>query len=311
MKNYFFKPGKSAFFFLATTSALLSMFSLDYAKAVPKSLDPATADRVGEVNVQVCVVSDKITILVLPSEYGSSRGGGLVGVLVDAGVDSRRKKDAARIVIPLQEKTADIDFRNLLRDALLPTMKELSWPQIMEVKTTAESVALAPNDVSERSFLAISSTCELSPAAEVLEISTQFALYLKGGFKAAVAGSVAYSSDRIGTTEVNDEAIALWAENDAAAFRQALNQGVAETARMLGLALPYAGGKSAQRPADDLRKMEVRVFRRGRGEFGNEAEPEVISGWPIEAKGNRALIQTKAGAFISFPKSDLVAFIRD
>jgi hypothetical protein len=286
------------------------MFIPGYAKTAPSRLDPAVADRVGEVNAKVCVVSDKITMLVLPSEYGH-RGGGLVGVLVDAGVNSSRKEDAGRIIIPLQEKTGDIDFRGLLRDALLPMVKELSWPRIVDVKTTAESAPITPDDVLERSVLALSTTYELSPTAEVLEMSTQFALYMKDGLKAVVSGSVAYSSERIGTTEVNDEAIALWAENDAAAYRQALNQGIAETIKMLGLALPYAGGKTAQRPAGDLRKMEVRVFRRGRGEYGSEAEPSVISGWPIEAKGNRAMIQTKLGGFLSFPKSDLIAFIRD
>ena len=271
---------------------------------IPYRLDPLAGDRVGEVNATACVENESISVKVLVSTYGS--GGGLVGALVDAGVEAKRKKEAIKIIAPLKEKTKDINFRDALRTALLPMVKELSWPQIADLNTQSKSAMITAADVSERSHLEIYSTYQLSPTAEVLEIATGFAIYPMGVTKAMVVGGVRYSSERIGEFEENDEAIALWAENDAAAYRQALTLGIEETVKMLKLALPYAGGKSELPPENELKKMKIRIAH-GRGDYGIKQPGTTITGWVIEEKENRMIFQSQIGGFVSFPKSDIIS----
>jgi hypothetical protein len=269
----------------------------------PYRLDPPADDRVGEVNAALCVENDSISIKVLQSGYGS--GSGLVGALIDAGVNAKREKEARKMAAPLQEKTTDLHFRDALSDALLPMVKELSWPQIVDLKTKSKSALIKADDVSERSHLEIYSIYQLAPTAEVLEISTGFAIYLRGVARAIVVGSVRYSSERIGKFEENDEAIALWAENDAAAYRQALTMGIEETVKMLRQALPYAGGKSALPPVTELKKMKIRIAH-GRGDYGIKQPGTLITGWVVEENAERMIFQSQTGSFISFPKSDII-----
>jgi hypothetical protein len=303
MKGSFAKPKELRFLSLAVPFVLVSTVFWGCTAASIYRLDPAASDRVGEVNAVVCVENENISIKVLASGYGV--GGGLVGALIDAGVESKRKKEAMKIVAPLREKTRDIDFRETLRHALLPMMKQLSWPQIVDLKAKSRSALITAADVKERSFLEIHSIYQLSPGAEVLEISTGFALYLQGSTKAAVVGSVRYSSERIGTLEENDEAIALWAQNDAAVYRQALNQGIGQTVKMLNAALPYAGGKSFLHPVSEIKKIKIRIAH-GRGDYGIKQPGMNISGWIVEENENRIIFQSQFGGFISFPRSDII-----
>ena len=303
MKSLFAKPEPSVFWPLALALVFISLVFGGCTSALPYRLDPATADRVGEVNAELCVENDGIAIQVLASGYGE--GGGLIGALIDAGVESKRKKEALKTAAPLKAGTRDIDFREALRTALLPMMKGLSWPQVIDMKAKAKSAPITQADVNERAFLEIHSIYHLSPTAEVLEISTGFALYPRGVTQAAVLGSVRYSSERIGTCEENDAAIALWAENDAAAYRRALRQGIEETVKMLYVALPYAGGRSAPRPADELKKIKIRISH-GRGDYGFKQPGMTVSGWVIEENERRLIFQSRFGGFISFPRSDIV-----
>ncbi|MBN2400546.1 MAG: hypothetical protein JXI33_09450 [Candidatus Aminicenantes bacterium] len=270
---------------------------------IPYRLTPMAGDNVGEVNAAVCVENDSISVKVLASTYGS--GLGLVGGLIDSGVNSKRKKEAIEMIAPLKDKTKDINFRDALRDALLPILKELSWPQVADLKTKSKSALITLAEVNERSHLEIHSTYQLSPTAEVLEIATGFALYPKRGTKAIVVGNVRYSSERIGKFEENDEAIALWAENDAAAYRQALTLGVEETVKMLKLALPYAGGKSQLPLANEVRTMKIRI-KHGRGDYGIKQPGTTITGWIVEENDQRMIFQSQSGSFVSFPKSDII-----
>jgi hypothetical protein len=282
---------------------LLILFSAGCATPTPYRLDPAAGDRIAELNATVCVENESITIKVLASSYGS--GGGLVGALIDAGVESKRKKEAVKMVAPLKEKTADVHFRDALHDALMPMLKELAWPRVSDLKIKDKPVLITAADVSERPYLDIHSNYQLSPTAEVLEISTGFAVYPQGAAKAMVVGSVRYSSERIGKFEENDEAIALWAENNAAAYRQALAQGIEETVKMLGHALPYALARSALRPANELKKMKIRIAH-GRGDYGIKQPGTTVSGWIIEETEKRMIFQSQAGGFLSFPLSDII-----
>jgi hypothetical protein len=281
----------------------VSVFFCGCGTPLAYKLDPITAERVNEVNAEVCVENANISIKVLASGYGS--GGGLIGAIIDSGVNSHRKNEAEELIVPLREKTKDISFRDNLKNALEPMLKELTWPQVMDIRTKSKSVPITESDVNGRSFLEIYSNYELSTGAEVLDISTGFAIYLKGSTEAAVIGSTHYTSKRIGKLEENQEAIALWAENDAAAYKEALNLGIEETVKMLRLALPYAGSKSPIRSLDRMASLKVRIAH-GRGDYGIKQPGIKMTGWIVEDGEDRVIFQSEQGSFYSFPKADIL-----
>jgi hypothetical protein len=270
----------------------------------PFYLDPASVDRVGEVNVMASVPADAISIEVAQSGYGA--GGGLIGAIIDSAVTSSRKNSAEETVKPLLEATKDVNLRDDLLNAMTPMLKELAWPKVLDVKMDKVSRAITATDVKDNSVLELYTRYQLSTTAEVLEMRTGFAYYVIGNPKAVSAGAVHYASKRIGTeTDENEAAIKLWADNNAAAYREALNLGVAETTKMLGIVLPTAGRKIPARPIEKKVSMRVRLTH-GRGDFGIKFSGTALTGWILEERQDRVLFQSEDGPVYSFPPSDII-----
>ncbi|MDD8027306.1 MAG: hypothetical protein PHI34_12415 [Acidobacteriota bacterium] len=271
---------------------------------IPFQLDPVSVDRVGDVRASACINQDNISIQVMASGYGS--GFGLIGAIVDAGVNSSRRSGAEETIAPLREKTKDIKLSDDLLNALTPMLKELPWPRVLDVQMSAKSLAVTPVDVTDNSVLRLYTDYRLSSTADVLEMTTGFAFYLKGDTTASSSGSVYYASKRIGRNEEeNEAAIKLWADNEAALYREALGLGIKETVKMLNAALPYAGRKTPARPMEERVGIRVRLTH-GRGDFGIKYTGTPLYGWILEQSEDRLLFQSEGGHLYSIPTSDII-----
>ncbi len=308
---------------------------------IPYRLDKATVDLVGDVHAEVCIWNDDIFIELPPSKsrtggalasgltsvFLGPLAGGLLGAIINDVIDSTKNKnsdsakyksiekavndnDAMEIVAPLKAMIEDINFRAALHAALLPMVNELSWPHVIDLKDRDGSAPVSKKDflnkVNEGSLLDIQCIYQLSLNAEVLKILTEFTLYLKGSAKAAVAGRVLFSSERIGKFEVCDEAIALWSEYDGAAFRQALDLGIKETIKMLKIALPSVGSKSALGPDSQIKLIKIRT-KYEEDNYRPKYQGDSISAYVVEEKGNRVVLQLGTNSFISIPRSDIIS----
>jgi len=344
MYRSFFKIMKSRLLPLLVLFIFVPGFIWGGPAEIPYRLDKATVGLVGDVHAEVCVWNDAIFIEVPPSESRAGgavvgglasilRGpliGGLLGAIVNEVINATKNKksdsakykniektvndsDTSEIVAPLKAMIEDINFRDALHAALLPMVNELSWPHIIDLQDRDGSAPVSKKDflnkVNEGSLLDIQCVYYLSLNAEVLKIITEFALYLKGSAKAAVAGSVSYSSARIGKFEVCDEAVALWAEYDGAAFRQALELGIVETIKMLKIALPSVGPKSAMGSDSKIKLMKIRT-KYEEDDYHPKYQGDPISVIVVEENGSRVVLQLGTNKFISISKSDIIS-VRD
>ena len=303
MKGSIFRVSAFRLLTVWVSLGFISLWFSGCVAPIPFRLDPASSDGLGEVQASACVEKDSVSIQVLASGYGA--GLGLVGAIIDSGVNSSRRRGAEETIAPLREETQDISVRDDLLNALSPMLKELPWPQVVDVKMSSESLPVTVAEVRDNSVLRLYTTYQLSSTAEVLEIRTGFAFYLRGNTKAAAAGSVFYASKRIGQFEENEEAVKLWAGDDAAVYREELSLGIEETVKMLSLVLPYAGRKSPVPPLEEQVRMKVRLSH-GRGDFGIKASGVTVRGWILEQSEDRILFQRDTGHLYSMPTSDIL-----
>jgi hypothetical protein len=312
MNRLFFKLAKSGFLPLALLFVFAPVNAWCNPAETPYRLDKATAGLVGDVNAEICVTNDGISIEV--QEIENRGGGGMLGSMLAAGINTARSlariNNANETIAPLREIVKDIDFLAAMQAALLPMLKELSFPRVIDLKTRDGAPLSRKKDilmkVGEGSFLDISFFYQFSPNAEALRMSTGFTLYLKGSAKGVVKGGCIYSSERIGKYEENDEAIALWAGNGGAAYRQVLNQGIEETVKLLNLGLINAGGKTVLGPDSRFKIIKIRT-EYGEGSTDPKQEGYTVTGWIVEENEKRIIFQSGVGTFRSIPKSDIIS----
>ena len=163
--------------------------------AVPHRLDSTVATQVGPVKARSVLPVGQVSIRIVAS---SSWGGGLIGAAIKSGVESSRRKDAAKRVQPLLKATEDFDLRGRFWEKLTPALQAGEWPKVADVTTLAESTPVTAEDVQDSALLNLYTSYELSPSSSVFEMTTGYAFFLRGNLSAAAAGSVGYWSPVVG-----------------------------------------------------------------------------------------------------------------
>jgi hypothetical protein len=156
--------------------------------------------------------------------------------------------------------------------------------------------------------VSLTTSYSLSPDASVLEMHTDYWFFLRGSTQPAALGAVSYWSSQIGrspdgeTWQEDEAAVALWAANAGAAYRAALDEGIAETVKMLRRALPFAAGRdvAAGEP------VEVRYdVVHGRGDFGISEGQSRFQGSVLERTGERLVLHVYGGPIYSLPAAEV------
>ena len=265
---------------------------------VPYRLGSASAGRVETAKVRTQVAQQSVSIEVLASGYGGHSGrlrGMLVGAMIDAGVESSRSRDAERRIRPLRSAIQDLDHPARLWEKLVPGLQSIDRPEVVDVLTSRDVMPVTADDVRDSAFVSLATSYDLSPDASVLEMHTDYWFYLRGSTQPAAIGSVSYWSSQIGrspdgeTWQEDEEAIALWAANAGAAYRAALDEGIAETVKMLRIALPFAAGRdvASGRVGRGQVRRRTRAWR-----FRGQRRPEQLPG--AGARAHRAAARPPA-----------------
>lgn len=279
--------------------------------SVPYRLEPALAAGASRVKVRTQVAQQHVSIEVLPSGYGSSSSGRLsgmvVGALIDAGVESRRSRDAERRIRPLRSVIRDLDHPARVWERLVPGLQAIDRPEVVDVLTSRDMLPVTVDDVRDSAFVSLATSYDLSPNASVLEMHTDYWFYARGSTSPAAVGSVSYWSSQIGRSpdgeswREDEEAISLWAANDGAAYRAALDEAIAETVRMLRLALPFATGRDVA--ASESIDVTYDVVH-GRGDFGIDEGRSRFQAKVLERSAERLVLQVDGGPFYSLPAAE-------
>jgi len=278
----------------------LSCLVVTGCAGISHRLEPATASRVESAKVRSLVPQSDLSIKVLRSTYGG--GLGVIGAIVDSGVNKGRKSDAERRVAPLLEEVQDVDLRARLWEKLDPAIHSVEWPRVVDVQTASAPDEVVPEDVTESAFVSLTTTYNLSPNASVFEMHSYFMFYLQGNTKPAAFGSVSYWSREIGKgqdgkTKEDEDAIALWSAAGGAAYRTAVDEGIRETVRMLGIALPFVGGKQVGALGE---AAEVKYdVTHARGDFGLKTSRTTYRGTVLDRGSERLVFRVESPSFFS------------
>lgn len=284
---------------------LASVIFVTGCAGIPYRLEPAGAARLDTAKARSVVSQEKISIEVMASTYGS--GFGLIGALIDSGVTKGRASDADLRVAPLRDQTEDLDFREEFWNQLDPAIQAVEWPRITDMQTAEAWAPLAAADLKEANFVDLHTSFSLSPNSAVLRIHTNFSLYMKGSTTPAAVGSVSYSSRDVGKVtegkyKEDEEAVALWTADDCAAYRAAVDEGIAETVKMLRIALPYAGGRDVSKPGSAAEfKYDL---THARGDFGLKSWRATLRGAVLERTDDRLMLQVQPGPIYSIPMAE-------
>jgi hypothetical protein len=298
------RASRSFFIHCVLVLAAVLFFSGCFA-GIPYRLEPASVAQLDTVRARSVVVQEKISIEVAASSYGA--GLGLIGALVDVGVNKGRTSDAERRVAPLRDQTQDLDFRAKFWEQLGPAIQAVEWPRVADLQTATAFDPFAAADAKEAHLLTLHTFFSLSPNSAVLRIHTEFYLYMKGSKIAKAIGSVSYWSRDIGKAaegkyKEDEEAVALWAADNCAAYRAAVDEGIAETVKMLRMALPYAGGKDISKPGPAAQFQYD--LTHGSGDFGLKSSRNTLRGAVLERTDDRLMLQVQPGPIYSIPMAE-------
>ena len=222
----------------------LSFFLLAACASQPSIHLPVSNAARGDLtstDVVMPVRQSEIYIFVPMATAGA--GFGLIGALVDAGIDSSRTSNAETAVTPLRNAMVDYSFDNALQDQLKASLAQVAWVHagdysvVRDVSNDGLAKTLAASKAS--SVLLVVADYRLSNDGDVLLVTVQAALMPNNDqLRALVPGkrddktpaalaNALYRNRFVFEAHVNgtgdrNRNIAEWSANNASAARAAL-----------------------------------------------------------------------------------------
>jgi len=266
----------------ARTQAAIILSSLLLAACanqipIHQPLSGAARDGLAATDVVVPIQQSEIFVFV-PQSNGASvaMGGGLLGALVDAGIDSVRTSKAEAAVTPLRNAMVDYSFDNTLQGELKSSLGQVVWLHpgsfgvVRDISNDGLNKQLAASHAA--AVLFVVADYRLSNDGGVLLVTLQAALIpnndqlralrvAKHDDKTPVALVNALYRNRIvfeahvnGTGD-RDKNIAEWSAGNGSAIRAALSMGVKKLVPLLVDDLQRAEGDVA--PAANAPQVAV------------------------------------------------------
>jgi hypothetical protein len=267
------------------------------------TLKPEAVAKVQQTIVRSYFPQNELKGEFVQSGYGA--GGGLIGAIVDASVNSGRANASERRVQPIRDLVRDLDLRTAYWLALSNAVCPVVWLKVERFEThPAEVQPVTRALAAEGAVLNMGSSYHLSQDCRVLVFKTGFDFYLPGKRRATAMSLAIYNSKEIGTPD-GDKAIPLWTTNGAAAFRQTAEEAVRENVKLVAHAIEVMGGTAAVPPRRaKLRAKLIHV----RGDFGITSGQVSVKAFVWEETPDRLLLQLDAGGwgqFYSLPHSEV------
>ncbi|HWE73859.1 MAG TPA: hypothetical protein VG328_11915 [Stellaceae bacterium] len=229
-------------------AAFLLLLLLAACAAPPKrALDPA-ARSVPERDAIVVVPQGEIRVFVPPSNAGAASGGGLIGALIDVGINQIRTNSAEEAVRPVRDGLAGYDFDRKALEGVRAAAPQIDWLHIQNfvfTKDASNDQILARFDQSNADQLLVASyEYTFSIDFKQLSILLRAGLYPKVPPQGVqpdhrlARGNELYEQQFVFLANTppkgdKDQNIAYWTANNAQATRVALDSGIAKVDELL------------------------------------------------------------------------------
>jgi hypothetical protein len=284
-------------------SAVLLLWVAAGCAGVGPTLKPEVVSAVNSTVVRGFLPQNQVKAEYLQSHYGN--GGGLIGAIIDTTVTSGLQSSAEKRVRELRAHAGDVDFRRLHWEAVSNTVMGISWLKADEFEEIAGASLprVTKKMVAQNAVLNIGTDYYISQDCRVFVVSTGMGFFPPGrpGVPKSV-NIVSYHSAEIGKPDA-DEAIALWAADNAAAYRKAVQEGIQENAKLVRYALEYMGGVASAKE----RHVTVSAhLLHARGDFGIKVGMMTMKGTILEEGADRLIFRSDAGRFFSLPRGEVV-----
>jgi hypothetical protein len=228
------------------------------ATPVPEhvALDPAARAAIDSTEVVAPVKQSEIYVFVPRSRVGAATGGGLIGALIDAGVDAHRAHTATDSVKLLRDATVDYNFDQKLTADLQQSLGQVPWLKVGGVRVmkdiAPDNLTTAIKDSKQSAVLFVGGDYQLSNDGSTLTVTlmahmfansdalrkfrptkTANERYLFHPGNAIYRAKFVQTAGTSGTGHDRDANIQLWAANNGKPLRDALDKAVDDLTRQL------------------------------------------------------------------------------
>ena len=238
--------------------ATLSIALLLGACAAPmrSSLTPEQRAGIQELTAHVIVVQDEVIAAVQPSNVSAGLGGGLIGAIIDSKVTNSRVNESQQALGPFYAAIEDVDYRKEFNESI---QRGLAGYPIKVGQFTTTPRALSNDRLRQlredlqpgQALLIVVPRYTLTMDFRSFDSESVVTIWLKPGASdsnmPSQRGVLHYQSAPVGPG--GKESLALWGARDAAAFREAMRESIAETVRMVMLDIDV-GSTNAAQPQD-------------------------------------------------------------
>jgi hypothetical protein len=225
-------------------------------------LDPADRSPAGGREAVVLVPQGEIKTQVVASQAGASFG--LVGALIDAGVNQHRTNAAEKSITPLRIALTDYHFDQQALAATQVTVTRLDWLAVRKTSFSKDASKENTNSILDKSaspeVLLVSYSYELSADFAMMQVDASFSIFAKAAPKGQPADSrlklenAAYSENftyLIPLAEAGAdiaENCRRWSDNNAEIAKRALVQAIGGVNALAERGLAQTG--------DDVKKLQ-------------------------------------------------------
>jgi len=276
-------------------SGLMAVLLLSACATAPTdvSLKPQLASAARVARVFLFVPENRAMGLYHESTAGQQFGA--IGMILDGIETASAHNKMLKVVAPIHRITSDLDFRRDLQTALRNS-------GLFMASNAVQILEKPPADEGERKALLasargipivwIDATQHFDPSFHSLVIKSRLALHLTPEAGESYAVRTFYHSAPVGPDRVavyfGPRQIGQWAANGARRFRAAYAEGIAETVRMLRIAL-------LERPSN-LAGPNVRIHKYS---YYNSPNRTISEGKRIHAGRDRDIFLTEYGDYYS------------
>jgi hypothetical protein len=250
---------------------LLALMLSACATPTPTHVALATPAQgsIASTEVVAPIAQSEIYIYVPPTTAG--QGQGLIGALIDAGVDSYRAGTAETGVKPLRDAIVDMSFDHDLASQLKDSLSQIAWLHLDGVRVIKEvagkKIDGAITGSKDGAVLIAIADYHLSNDGRQLFITVNVDLYPNSAALAAFKpakgrpdvpsdpsnslyrNTFTYESDLPGPPVKREINMPAWAADNGAAFRAAMKLGVAKLGEMIAMDLQGGPPGAATAPA--------------------------------------------------------------
>lgn len=241
-----------------------------------KALSPEAKSRIRDVRIQV-VVPQETFIFSANSPGAVVLGGGLIGALIDSGVQMNRQEAMRSQVRPVLDQLIDADFRAEASEALPAATPGFPLPVsradvVAAMPSRKEWDSLLADRKDDAAHLRILVHYSVDLPTGALVTRSEVSLWQQGMVSPIFAGSAIYYGAPIPDPD------------PVPALRAQMRQSVAHTLKLAALDIAQPAG-AGNRPRQSF------VVKTG--------EPVTLQGEVLDSSGSRAFIRSAEGAMFS------------